>query len=79
MVTQGVIEAQVVQVWYGILNELRHRMQDAILLQHAQPTLASVFQLLKRIEMNMVVKWVITLGFNKENPKNFQTPLGQQL
>jgi len=40
--------------------------------------LASVFQLSKRIEMNMVEEWVVTLVFNKENPKNFPTPLGQQ-
>jgi hypothetical protein len=33
MVTQGVVETQAVQFWYGILNnELRHWMQDAILL-----------------------------------------------
>jgi hypothetical protein len=33
MVTQGVIEAQVVQFWYGILDkELKHRVWDAILL-----------------------------------------------
>jgi hypothetical protein len=51
---------------------------DAILLQLAQPTLVSVFQLSERIEMNMVEERVVTLGFNKENPRNFPTPLGQQ-
>jgi hypothetical protein len=30
---------------------------------------SSVFQLLERIEMNMVEERVVTLGFNKENPK----------
>jgi hypothetical protein len=44
MVTQSVIEAQAIQFWYGILNkELKHQVRDAILLQHAQPTLANVF------------------------------------
>jgi hypothetical protein len=44
MVTQGVVEAQEVQFWYGILDkELRCQMQNAILLQPTQPTLASVF------------------------------------
>jgi hypothetical protein len=28
--------------------------------------------------MNMVEEWVVTLGFNKENPKNSLTPCGQQ-
>ncbi len=52
MVTQGVTQAQVVQFWYGILNkELNRQMRNAILLQLAQPTLANVFQLLKRIKI----------------------------
>jgi len=29
--------------------------------------------------MNMVEECVVTLGFNKENPRNFPTPLGEQL
>jgi hypothetical protein len=29
--------------------------------------------------MNMVEEWVVTLGFNKENLRNFPTPLGEQL
>jgi hypothetical protein len=40
--------------------------------------LASVFQLSKRIEMNMVEEQVVTLGFNKENPRNSRAPLRQQ-
>jgi hypothetical protein len=52
-------------------------MRDAILLQPAQPTLASVFQLSERIEMNMVEEWVVTLAFDKENPIFFPIPLGQ--
>jgi hypothetical protein len=43
-----------------------------------QPTLASVFQLLERIGMNMVEEQVVTIGFNKENPRNFPTPSSQQ-
>jgi hypothetical protein len=46
-------------------------VRDAIF----ETTLASVFQLLKMIEMNMVEEWVV-LGFNKENPRNSPTPLG---
>jgi hypothetical protein len=49
-----------------------------MLLQPTKPTLASVFQLSKQIEMNMVEKRVVTLGFNKENVKNSPTPLIQQ-
>ncbi len=26
----------------------------------------------------MVEEWVVILGFNKDNPRNFLTPLGQQ-
>jgi len=55
MVTQGVIKTQAIQFWYGILDkELKCWVWDAILLQLAQPTLASVFQLSERIKVNMV-------------------------
>jgi hypothetical protein len=55
MMTQGVMETQVVQFWYGILDkELRHQVWDAMLFQLTQPTLTNVFQLSKRIKMNMV-------------------------
>jgi hypothetical protein len=44
MVTRGVIEAQAVQFWYGFMNkEFKCWMRNAILLHHAQPTLANVF------------------------------------
>jgi len=77
MVTQGVIEAQIIQFWYGILDKkLRHWVQDVILIQHVSPTLAIVFQLSERIEMNMVEEWVVTLKFNKENPR-FPAPSNQ--
>lgn len=43
MMTQGMIKAQAIQFWYGILNkELRCQMWDAMLIQPAQPTLANV-------------------------------------
>ncbi len=55
MVTQGMTKAQAIQFWYGILDkELRHQVKDAMLLLPTQPTLASVFQLLEYIEMNIV-------------------------
>jgi hypothetical protein len=55
MVTQGVMEAQIVQFWYGILDkEFKCWMQDVILLQPTQPILANMFQLLEKIEMDMV-------------------------
>jgi hypothetical protein len=77
MVTQGVTKTQAVQFWYGIMDELKRRMRDAILLQPTQPTLASVFQLSERIEMNMVEEWAVTLAFDKENPIFSPMPLGQ--
>jgi len=75
IVSQGVIETQVFQFWYGIFNkELKLWVWDVILLQPTQSTLASVFQLSKRIEMNMVEEQVVTIRFNKENPKSSSTP-----
>jgi hypothetical protein len=56
-VTKGVIKAQAIQFWYGILT------------QPTQPTLALVFQVSKCIEFNMVEEKVITLGFSRETLK----------
>jgi len=53
-------------------------MWDVILLQLPQPTLAIVFQLSERIEMNMGEERMVTFGFNKENPKNSLAPSNQQ-
>ncbi len=54
-VTQGVIEAQAVQFWYGILDkELQQRARDVILMSDDSPTLAHVFSLYEKIELNMV-------------------------
>lgn len=67
-VTQGVIEAQAVQCWYGILDkELRRRVRDATLLQASAPTLAIVFSLAERIELNIVEERVVTAGFNRDS------------
>jgi hypothetical protein len=60
------------------IKSLDVKFQNAILLQPTQPTLANVFQLLEKIEMNMVEEHMVTLGFNKDNPRNSPTPLGQQ-
>jgi hypothetical protein len=54
MMTQGVMEAQVVQFWYIFNKKLRHQVRDAMLFQFTQPTLTNVFQLSKCIKMNMV-------------------------
>jgi hypothetical protein len=55
MVTQGVTEAQAIKFWYGILDKkFKCWVWDAILLQPTQPTLVNMFQLLEKIEMNMV-------------------------
>jgi hypothetical protein len=54
---QGVIEAQVIHFWYENLEtKFKQRMWDVTLLQINQPTLAYVFLLTKRIELNMVGK-----------------------
>jgi len=77
--TQGMIKAQAIQFWYGILNkELRCQMWDAMLIQPAQPTLANVLQLLEHVEMNMVEKKMVKFRFNKENLRNASTPSIQQ-
>ncbi len=51
-------------------KEFRCWVRDAIWLQSTQPSLTNVFQLLECIKMNMVEEWMVTLGFNNENPKN---------
>ncbi len=67
VVTQGVTEAQAVQFWYGILDkELRCRICDVTLMSDDSPTLAHVFALSKKIELNMVEEKVVTSGFNRD-------------
>jgi hypothetical protein len=48
-----------------------------MLLQLAQPTLTNVFQLTKKIEMNIMEERVVILGFSKKNPRNSLAPSGQ--
>jgi len=75
-VTQGVMEAQVIQFWYGILDkELRQRIRDVTLTSDDSPTLAHVFALFKKIKLNMVEERVVTSGFNRDTTTNSR---GQQ-
>jgi hypothetical protein len=62
-----VTEAQAVQFWYGILDkELRRRARDVTLMSDDSPTLAHVFALSKKIELNMVEERVVTSRFNRD-------------
>jgi len=62
-----VTEAQVVQFWYGILDkELRQRTRDVTLMNDDSPTLAHVFTLFEKIELNMVEERVVTSRFNRD-------------
>jgi hypothetical protein len=66
-VTQGVTEAQEVQFWYGILDkELRRKARNVTLMSDDSPTLAHVFPLSEKIELNMVEERVVTSGFNRD-------------
>jgi hypothetical protein len=76
VITQGVTEAQAVQFWYGILDkELRRRICDVTLMNDDSPTLAHVFALSERIELNMVEERVVTFGFSRDTTT---TSRGQQ-
>ncbi len=67
VVTQGVTKAHVVQFWYGILDKgLRRRTCDVTLMSDDYPTLAHVFALSEKIELNMVEERVVTSGFNRD-------------
>ncbi len=60
-------EAQEVQFWYGILNkELQWRVCDVIFMSDDSPTLAHVFALSKKIELNMVEERVVTSRFSRD-------------
>ncbi|KAH8975228.1 hypothetical protein BDL97_01G144200 [Sphagnum fallax] len=66
-VTQGVTKVQAVQFWYGILDkELQRRTHDVTLMSDDSPTLAHVFALSEKIELNMVEERVVTSGFNRD-------------
>jgi hypothetical protein len=67
VVTEGVTEVEVLQFWYGILDkELRCRVCDVTLMNDDSPTLAHVFTLSEKIELNMVEERVVTSGFSKD-------------
>ncbi|BBN20559.1 hypothetical protein Mp_Vg00640 [Marchantia polymorpha subsp. ruderalis] len=66
-VTHGVTEAQAVQYWYRILDrELRRRVRDATLMSDSSSTLAHVFALSEKIELNMVQERVVTSTFARD-------------
>jgi hypothetical protein len=49
-ITKGVMEAQAIQFWYGILDkEQQQKVRDVILMSDDSPTLAHVFTLSKNI------------------------------
>ena len=62
-------------MWYGILDrDVRRRIRDAILLSTQTMTLASVFSLAERIELNIMEKRVVTTRFSRDST----TSCGQQ-
>ncbi|PTQ31359.1 hypothetical protein MARPO_0112s0017 [Marchantia polymorpha] len=74
-VTHGVTEAQAVQYWYRILDrELRRRVRDATLLSDASPTLAYVFALSEKIELNIVEERVMTSSFARDAATTSRVP-----
>ncbi|BBN14385.1 hypothetical protein Mp_6g11220 [Marchantia polymorpha subsp. ruderalis] len=74
-VTHGVTEAQAVQYWYRILDrELRRRVRDATLLSDASPTLAYVFALSEKIELNIVEERVVTSSFARDAATTSRVP-----
>ncbi|OAE28330.1 hypothetical protein AXG93_2490s1200 [Marchantia polymorpha subsp. ruderalis] len=74
-VTHGVTEAQAVQYWYRILDrELRRRVRDATLMSDSSPTLAHVFALSEKIELNMVEERVVTSTFARDTTTTSRIP-----
>jgi hypothetical protein len=70
------MDAQEVQFWYGILDkELRQRVRDVTIMSDDPPTLAHVFALSEKIELNMVEEKVGTSGFSRDTTT---TSHGQQ-
>jgi hypothetical protein len=61
------MEVQAIQFWYGILDkELQQRIRDVTLMSDDSPTLAHVFALSKKIELNMVEEKVVTFRFSRD-------------
>ncbi|BBN06970.1 hypothetical protein Mp_3g25410 [Marchantia polymorpha subsp. ruderalis] len=74
-ITHGVTEAQAVQYWYRILDrELRRRVRDATLMSNSSPTLAHVFALSEKIELNMVEERVVTSTFARDTTTTSRIP-----
>jgi hypothetical protein len=72
VVTQGVTEVQAIQFWYGILDkELRRRVRNVIFMSDDSPTLAHVFALFEKIELNMVEERVVTSRFSRDTTITF--------
>jgi hypothetical protein len=70
------MEAQVVQFWYEILDkELQWKVRNVAFMSNNSPTLAHVFVLFKKIELNMVEERVVTSGFSRDTIITFH---GQQ-
>ncbi len=60
-------KAHAVQFWYWILDkELQWKVCDVTLMSDDSPTLAYVFALSEKIELNMVEKRVVTSGFSRD-------------
>jgi hypothetical protein len=75
-VTKGVTEARVIQFWYGILEkDLKQGVWNIFITQLTQPTMALVFQVFERIELNMVDEKVVTLRFSRETLKSSPTSI----
>ncbi|OAE22876.1 hypothetical protein AXG93_1405s1030 [Marchantia polymorpha subsp. ruderalis] len=67
--------AQTVQYWYRILDrELRRRVRDATLMSDSSPTLAHVFALSEKIELNMVEERVVTSTFARDTTTTSRIP-----
>ncbi|BBN20292.1 hypothetical protein Mp_8g17980 [Marchantia polymorpha subsp. ruderalis] len=74
-VTHGVTEAHAVQYWYRILDrELRRKVRDATLMSDSSPTLAHVFALSEKIELNMVEERVMTSTFARDTTTTSRIP-----
>jgi hypothetical protein len=62
-----VTKAHAVQFWYGILDkELRRRVCNVTFMSDNSPTLAHVFTLSEKIELNMVEERVVTFRFSRD-------------
>jgi hypothetical protein len=67
------MKAQAVQFWYGIMDkELRRRVGDVSLMSDDSPTLAHVFALFEKIELNMVEERVVTSTFSRDITTTFR-------